>query len=207
MLDVGCDTGSLLAVARDQFELDVVGLEVSPEAAKVARERHGLTVNVAQPAESGLAPESFDFITLIDVIEHLSDPVAMLSDLRRLLKPGGRIYIATADHNALINSIGLTAYKLFGKRIIGLMEKLYIPFHEFYFTRKTLDAVICKAGFENGHHAMKEFPLDEFGHGTFLKLGLIPIFALQKLLRRQTLQELIAVKPMPVANQVPAQAA
>ena len=194
LLDVGCDTGSLLVVARDEFGMDVLGIEVSEAAAKVAVEDHKLTVKVGDIIMLNLPENTFDMITAIDVIEHLSEPDKALEKLQTLLAPGGKLFISTADHDALINTIGLAMYRALGKYSMPVIEKLYIPFHEFYFTRPTLARLVEQAGFQIVRHAGTEFPLDEFGHGLVFKMGLIPIFALQKLVKRQTLQELLAVK-------------
>ena len=194
LLDIGCDTGALLVMARDEFGMEVLGLEVSQEAARVAHQEHGLDVVVGQITELELPDSKFDFITLVDVIEHVSDPSVLLSEVQRLLRSRGKVYIATSDHDALINTIGLALYRLLGARSWGLLEKLYIPYHEFYFTRSTLARLVEQSGLQIAYHAKREFPLNEFGHGLLLKLGLVPIFVLQRLTQRQTLQELIAKK-------------
>ena len=194
LLDIGCDTGALMSVARDEFGMQVTGLEVSPAAAEVARKQYHLDVRVEEIAELKFPPESFDIITMVDVIEHTADPVTLLARLFPLLRKEGRLYIATSDHDALINALGLMLYQLIGRVSRPLLEKLYIPEHEFYFTRRTLSRLVQQAGFHIVRHVNYEFPLDEFGHGWVLKLGLIPMFALQKILQRQTLQELTAIR-------------
>jgi 2-polyprenyl-3-methyl-5-hydroxy-6-metoxy-1,4-benzoquinol methylase len=194
LLDIGCDTGSLLRVARDDFGMNVLGVEVSHLAARVAQDEHGLDVLVGDVTELNLPSESFDIITLADVVEHVANPSALLREVSRLLIDEGRVYIYTSDHDALINSMGLTLYRLFGRWSSVLLEKLYIPYHEFYFTKSTLARLVTSVGFQIEYHANKEFPLREFGHGLPLKLGLVPVFALQKITKRQTSQELIAVK-------------
>ena len=194
LLDIGCDTGAFLLVARDEFHLTVTGCEVSPAAAEVAVKQHQLDVRVGQVADLNLDPESFDIITMVDVIEHTANPAALLRDVFPLLRKGGRLYIATSDHDALINDVGLILHRVFGRTSRPLLEKLYIPEHEFYFTRRTLSAIVQQANFEVVSHINYEFPLDEFGHGLVLKLGLIPMFALQKIFKKQTLQALTATK-------------
>jgi SAM-dependent methyltransferase len=191
LLDIGCDTGSLLCVARDEFGMTVTGLEISERAAEVARSRHGLNVAVGTMESAGLAPESFDYITMIDLIEHVSDPVGLLKSARRLLRPGGRIYIITPNHDALIHLIGIALDRITGRASRPLIDHLYIPWHEFYFDARTMAAAMRQAGLSLRSAASQEFPLDEFGHGTVLKAMLWPIFQVQWLVGRQSL--LVAV--------------
>ncbi len=93
LLDVGCATGAFLSVARDRG-WDGVGLEPHPEAARYARQRHGLFVLPlpleAAPFRSG----AFDVVTLWDVLEHLPDPRRALRELARLLRPGGLLVLS-----------------------------------------------------------------------------------------------------------------
>jgi hypothetical protein len=70
------------------------------EAAKMKLQDRGYTdCNVVQGTaeESGLPENSFDFITMRLVLEHVPDPVLALEKLRRLLRPGGRIFIISND--------------------------------------------------------------------------------------------------------------
>ena len=194
ILDIGCDTGSLLRVARDAFGMTGLGIEVSERAARIAREEHGLEVMVGQVTEMRLPPASFDFIVLVDVVEHVADPAALLDKVHQLLRPGGKIYIDTADCDALVNLIGIVLCRLSGDRGRRLLERrLFIPYHEFYFNQDTLAQLVRLSGFQITHQAKWELPFNEI-HGILFKLGLLPVFALQRVLGRQTLQRLVATK-------------
>lgn len=192
LLDIGCDTGSLLCVARDEFGMQVTGLEISEQAAEVARSRHGLDVVVGTMESTGLAPDSFHYITMIDLIEHVADPVALLKSARRLLRPGGRLYIVTPNHDALIHSIGIALDRIAGRLSQPLIDHLYIPWHEFYFDARSMAAALRAAGLSMCSAVPQEFPLDEFGHGIVLKAMLWPVFLMQRLVSRQSLLVVVA---------------
>jgi len=88
ILDVGCGTGGNVEMLA-RFG-DAEGVDVSAEALDFCRAR-GLH-NVRQGAAERLPYEdqSFDLVTSLDVVEHLDDDVAGLSEIRRVLRPGGR---------------------------------------------------------------------------------------------------------------------
>jgi SAM-dependent methyltransferase len=88
ILDVGCGTGANLEMLA-RFG-DVEGVDVSEEALAFCRAR-GLE-NVRHGAAERLPYEdgAFDLVTALDVVEHLDDDVAGLSEMRRVLRPGGR---------------------------------------------------------------------------------------------------------------------
>jgi 2-polyprenyl-3-methyl-5-hydroxy-6-metoxy-1,4-benzoquinol methylase len=95
LLDVGCSSGSLLAVAAE-MGFAVTGVETAPAAAEAAR-RAGFEVHLGALEEAALAPASFDVITLIELIEHLTEPLAMMQACHRLLRPGGIVLISTPN--------------------------------------------------------------------------------------------------------------
>ena len=192
LLDVGCDTGSLLCVARDEFGMMVTGIEISERAAETARRQHGLDVLVGSIEKFGLPQGSFDYITMIDLIEHVADPLALLVSAGRLLRPGGRLYMITPNHDALIYLIGIALDRVTRSIAHPLIDHLYIPWHEFYFDAHTMSAALRFAGLSLCSVATREFPLDEFGHGIVLKAMLWPIFQVQRLLSRQSLLEVVA---------------
>ncbi|MCZ7569133.1 MAG: class I SAM-dependent methyltransferase [Ardenticatenaceae bacterium] len=87
ILDVGCATGVFLAAGSAEWAK--VGVELSPKAAAFAREHFGLTVYEGMLEETPLEAESFDVITMWDVLEHLHDPRRTLARVRHLLRPDG----------------------------------------------------------------------------------------------------------------------
>jgi len=133
LLDVGCALGDFLLEAR-AAGWDVEGVEISAFAAQRAREQ-GLRVRTGRLEALDLPEASFDVITLYDAIEHLTDPVATLAAVRRLLKPGGLLHLVTP------NVGGLQA------RLLGRHWYHYKPGeHLFYFAPNTLRSTVERAG-------------------------------------------------------------
>jgi SAM-dependent methyltransferase len=95
LLDVGCSSGSLLAVAVE-MGFTAQGVELAPAAAAAAR-RAGFDVFDGRLHDAGYAPGSFDVITLIELIEHIADPLVLLRQCRDLLRPRGVAVINTPN--------------------------------------------------------------------------------------------------------------
>src|SRR5437660_4916537 len=133
LLDVGCALGDFLLEAKASG-WDVEGVEISAFAAQRARAR-GLRVTAGRLEELDLPAASFDVITLYDAIEHLTDPVATLAAVRRLLVPGGLLHLVTP------NVGGVQA------RLLGRHWYHYKPGeHLFYFAPDTLRTAVERAG-------------------------------------------------------------
>jgi SAM-dependent methyltransferase len=87
ILDVGCGTGANLQMLANYGVAE--GVDISPEALEFCRVR-GLSKVKLGPAEAlPFEDASFDLVTGLDVVEHLDDDVAGLSEMRRVLRPGG----------------------------------------------------------------------------------------------------------------------
>jgi SAM-dependent methyltransferase len=95
LLDVGCGNGSYLDVMR-ALGWKVRGLEPDPIAAQIARDR-GFEVIEQSIEEASIPDSSFDVVTMNHVIEHVSDPVRVLSLTRRMLKDAGQLTIVTPN--------------------------------------------------------------------------------------------------------------
>jgi len=136
LLDVGCGNGSFIARMKS-FGWQVEGTEVDEEAVEAAR-RQGLEVKFGELSSLEYSDSSFDVITLNSVIEHISNPLTLLSECKRILKEGGSLVIFTPNAKSRIHSI----YK----------EKWFDldpPRHLHIFSFQNLKTLVQKAGFKN----------------------------------------------------------
>jgi ubiquinone/menaquinone biosynthesis C-methylase UbiE len=101
-LDLGCGEGVFTAMLAEAGTA-VVGVDVAEAALRRARSRHpSLSFRIA-PIDGPLPFEdnSFDLVWASEVIEHIADTAAWLSEVRRVLAPGGRLSITTPSHGRL----------------------------------------------------------------------------------------------------------
>jgi len=135
LLDLGCATGDFLEVMRDDG-WEVVGIEPSPFASQWARDRLGLDVRTGTLETVALPDESFDVVTMWNVIEHLPDPQASLERIHRLLRTGGVLVLSTPNMDSV-------DARFFGPYWIGYE----LPRHLYVFSRRTLTEMIERTGY------------------------------------------------------------
>ncbi len=99
VLDAGCGSGRTMAELVDYGE--VSGIELSTEAAELARGRGVGDVRVGRLEELPWEDATFDLITCLDVIEHVPDDVVALGELRRVARPGGWLLVTVPAYQAL----------------------------------------------------------------------------------------------------------
>ncbi|RYY46787.1 MAG: class I SAM-dependent methyltransferase [Chitinophagaceae bacterium] len=98
LLDVGCGTGAFLNEMK-AARWEITGLEPDETARKNARELFGIEASPSQ-ALFQLQPESYDAITMWHVMEHVHQLHEYVAQLKLLLKPGGRIFIAVPNYTS-----------------------------------------------------------------------------------------------------------
>ena len=92
LLDLGCSSGAFLEFLKGE-SWKLYGIEMSAECAKRAQARSGADVFVGDILDAPFPQESFDVITCCDVLEHLYEPLKVMTKLREWLKPGGVFYV------------------------------------------------------------------------------------------------------------------
>jgi len=105
LLDVGCGPGTVtLDLAKRLAPGEVVGIDMSATVIESARaagkdaDAANVTFDVADAYALPYADDSFDVVHAHQVLQHLSDPVAVLREMRRVAKPGGVVAVRDADY-------------------------------------------------------------------------------------------------------------
>jgi SAM-dependent methyltransferase len=133
VLDVGAATGFFLNLARKEG-WEPAGIEPSDTAASLARQKN-LEVKTGVLVPGMYPSASFDVITLWDVLEHVPDPVATMSLVVDMLKPGGIVAINTPDASSLWAKIMGRSWHL-----------LCPPEHLCLFSHAALDRLLGQTG-------------------------------------------------------------
>jgi 2-polyprenyl-3-methyl-5-hydroxy-6-metoxy-1,4-benzoquinol methylase len=131
-LDVGCGGGFLVETARD-LGWTAEGTEVSLAAAEFGRGR-GVTIHAGVLSDAKLPAGAFDVVTMMEVIEHVPDPVALLRECADLLRPGGALYLTTPNWSSL------------SRRILGARWSAIGRDHVVYFTPRHMRRALGAAG-------------------------------------------------------------
>lgn len=133
VLDVGCGSGVLLA-RMQSLGWQVEGVEVDPPAVEAAR-RRGVPVRLGTLEQQAFPDNHFDAVHSAHVLEHVHDPVALLAECRRILKPGGTLVFLTPN----VQSWG---HRLLGPAWLNLDP----PRHLMLFSAPNLRAAAGRAG-------------------------------------------------------------
>lgn len=91
ILDVGCGTGANLLMLSEYGEAE--GVDVSEDALAFCRERGLSKVRLGAGEELPYEDGTFDLVTAFDVVEHMDDDLAGLREMRRVLRPDGRVFL------------------------------------------------------------------------------------------------------------------
>lgn len=126
VLDVGAG-GGFLSVEMAQRGARVVALDLAPRALMAAcneAARRGLpagqlTALAASAEHVPLADAAFDLVVCTDVLPHIEDKRLVLDELGRLVKPGGRLFVATMNRTGVARFILITL----GEDILGVVAR------------------------------------------------------------------------------------
>ncbi len=104
VVDVGCG-GGILSESMARAGAQVTGIDLAEKPLKVAKLHKlesGVEVDYRLIAAEELAaaePESFDVVTCMEMLEHVPDPVSVMTACARMVKPGGWVFFSTLNRN------------------------------------------------------------------------------------------------------------
>jgi SAM-dependent methyltransferase len=135
LLEIGSGNGRFLS---DMMALGwhVYGIEPDPRAAKFAKDIYGISLHTGNIESASFPSNHFDAISMNHVIEHIHNPVSLLTECNRVLKPRGCITIITPN----IESLG---HRIFNKYWRGLEP----PRHLNIFSSHSITQCLRRAGF------------------------------------------------------------
>ncbi len=134
LLDIGCGDGTLLEAAGLAGYRKRLGLEISSTLVELVRVRLGDDLVSSQTVGS-LPLASFDVVGLINVLEHVRQPLEMLRQIRECLVPGGILLVHVPNFRSL-------AARLRGPR----WHQIEPYAHFYYFTADVLGEMLRRAG-------------------------------------------------------------
>ena len=138
VLDLGCGSGTFTAVAAAAGAASVIGAEVAAAAVLRARTAHPELDFRLVPIDGPLPLEDAqaDLVWCSEVIEHIADTGAWLSEVRRVLAPGGRLLLTTPAHGRL-------------RLLLGGVERYSEPLgdHLHLYTARSLRTLLGGFGF------------------------------------------------------------
>jgi SAM-dependent methyltransferase len=135
LLEVGCGSGEWLSYMRG-LGWRVEGVEFDPKVVETARSQ-GLNVRTGRLSDQRYPDEYANVICLVHVIEHLHEPLATLRECHRVLKPNGRLVIATPNTASLGHH-----------RLKSNWASLDPPRHLMIFDPPTMRRLLDQAGFD-----------------------------------------------------------
>lgn len=135
ILDIGTAGGSFLAAAHKRG-WEVSGCEPNVWLTQWSKSHYGLDVYPGTIFDMNCPKESYDVVTLWDVLEHTPDPQAVLKECYRILKPGGLLAVNYPD-------ISSSVARLMGRKWVFLLS-----IHLYYFTPDTAKKMLIKTGFK-----------------------------------------------------------
>jgi SAM-dependent methyltransferase len=136
LLEIGCNIGYFVKAAQEEGWTPV-GLDISPSAIAIAREKaKGIQYKVGKLEDLDFLPNSFDVVCSFHTLEHVATPMETLSAIHRILVPGGFFYAEVPYTRRIIGKKGITDYSV-------LMEEEHLS----HFSPQSLRYALVKSGF------------------------------------------------------------
>ncbi len=138
LLEVGCGLGFFLGMMKTRG-WEVEGVEISETGREFAQRTWKVPVHRGPLDELNLPEESFDAAVLFYVIEHVPEPVGLLTEIGRILKPGGLVLLRWPHTTPIVRILG---------PVSRYVDLYHTPYHLYDFSPATMKALLTRCGFE-----------------------------------------------------------
>ncbi|MFY9256265.1 MAG: class I SAM-dependent methyltransferase [Fuerstiella sp.] len=156
ILDVGTASGYFLKQFAEAKNWDAVGVEPSAVSTKFAKEKFGLNVHEGYLSEQKFVDESFDVVTSLDAFNCHRTPNEDLSEIFRVLKPGGVFAIEIPGQSYRM----LTGSGMLCRLFFGCSLRLNAGVNFYFYTTRALVAMAERAGFELSDSYAESTPIN-----------------------------------------------
>jgi len=134
IVDIGCATGRLLSSLK-KSGWRVQGVEVCGPSAEYGIKTYGIPIHIGTLEDAGFPDASFEVAHCSHLIEHLTDPVSFLAEVRRIISAEGLFVLSSPNISG------------FQAALMGERWRSAIPDHLFLYSKKTLTQLLESNGF------------------------------------------------------------
>lgn len=148
VLDLGCSTGHFLDLIKAKAKA-VHGHDLNVAETRFCREKLGLDVST-EPLEKRFEEGTFDYITMIYVLEHIAKPKEFLEHVKKFLRPNGKLVILVPNiQDPLVQFYDIPEFRSF----------YYCIEHLFYYDQHTMRRLFETAGLTGSIEVLQEYPI------------------------------------------------
>lgn len=143
ILDVGCGYHGNMLRALSKSARSVTGLDFNIDEELFSRDRINSIVGDAEKVLCNVPEQSFDVVYMLSVLEHVNDPVKLLKEVRRVLRPTGVFFVNSPSWfgKFILERVVLPYFDSSGS------YKIQVDTHKRYFSNSSLWQVLIDSGF------------------------------------------------------------
>ncbi|MCK6605749.1 MAG: class I SAM-dependent methyltransferase [Ignavibacteriaceae bacterium] len=198
-LDIGCGEGNALmhAVKRNW---NATAVDITDLRKPAAKNNPAIKFIESDLPGAGLAADTYNVAYLDSVLEHVLNPLEYLNEIKRILAPGGIVYIGIPNEDSLLNTARKLAFLLKGRSGYSVKLRPFdAPYHVVGFNNSSANNIIRKAGLKKVYFRNfgRKFDFLGFKPGTFeyfQALAMLPVEFLGWAFRKDNYFEMILRK-------------
>jgi 2-polyprenyl-3-methyl-5-hydroxy-6-metoxy-1,4-benzoquinol methylase len=198
VLEIGCGNGDFLRHLAARHP-DALLTGIDPHTAHPSNQIRKMSLEEFLIAWRGQHLPPYDVIIMLDVFEHMPDPVDTLRKVRSLLGPSGRLILKVPNKNSILYRVGkcLTQVRIsLGRQILSRIYQVhYFPPHYYYYNKSSLSELLAGENWEvDSIHYVSELPAKlvwkrMWGFSLAVKCLLYPMGLIYSLISIGSLQD------------------